>query len=144
MAGTSDRLHLAAGALGVDLVPRVGGSMAAFRHGMTDLLRPLSAADDVAGNGLGVAMFPMVPYANRITGNVFDFQGRSYAFQPNNPPEKFNVHGTGWHRDWSLDRRPHLRRRRGLLVKMEQHVRTPLRMSLKTDLAKNADRRGSM
>ena len=44
-----------------------------------------------------------------------------------------------------LDRRPHLRRRRRLLVKMDQHVRTPLRMSLRTDLAmKNAERRGSM
>jgi hypothetical protein len=30
-------------------------------------------------------------------------------------------------------------------VKMDQHARTPLRMSLRTDLAmKNAERRGSM
>ena len=44
-----------------------------------------------------------------------------------------------------LDRRPHLWRRRRLLVKMDQHVRTPLRMSLKTDLAmKKADRREEM
>ena len=44
-----------------------------------------------------------------------------------------------------LDRRPHLRCRRGLAVKMDQHVRTPLRMSRRTDLAmKNADRRGDM
>ena len=33
----------------------------------------------------------------------------------------------------------------GSIVKMDQHVRTPLRMSLKTDLAmKRADRRGEM
>ena len=45
----------------------------------------------------------------------------------------------------ALDRSPHLRRRRRLLVKMDQHGRTPLRMSLRTDLAmKNAERRGSM
>ena len=44
-----------------------------------------------------------------------------------------------------LDRRPNFRRRRRLLVKMDQHARTPLRMSLRTDLAmKNAERRGSM
>ena len=44
-----------------------------------------------------------------------------------------------------LRRRPHLRCRRRLLVKMDQHVRTPLRMSLRADLAmKNADRRGDM
>ena len=45
----------------------------------------------------------------------------------------------------ALDRSPHLRRRRRLLVKMDQHGRTPLRMSLRIDLAmKNAERRGSM
>ena len=34
---------------------------------------------------------------------------------------------------------------KGSIVKMDQHVRTPLRMSLITDLAmKNADRRGDM
>ena len=44
-----------------------------------------------------------------------------------------------------LDRCPNLRRRRRLLVKMDQHARNPLRMSLRTDLAmKNAERRGSM
>ncbi len=44
-----------------------------------------------------------------------------------------------------LDRRPNLGRRRRLLVKMDQHASTPLRMSLRTDLAmKNAERRGSM
>ncbi|CUH40984.1 hypothetical protein JSE7799_03725 [Jannaschia seosinensis] len=42
-----------------------------------------------------------------------------------------------------LDRRPHLRRGRGLLVKMYQHGRAPSRRSLRTDLAmKSADRRG--
>ena len=44
-----------------------------------------------------------------------------------------------------LNRSPHLWRRRCLLVKMDQHARTPLRMSLRIDLAmKNEDRRGSM
>ena len=45
----------------------------------------------------------------------------------------------------SLDRRLNLRRCRRLAVKMDQHARTPLRMSLRIDLAmKNAERRGSM
>ena len=45
----------------------------------------------------------------------------------------------------SLDGCPHLGRRRRLLVKMDQHGRTPSRMSLKPDLAmKKAERRGSM
>jgi hypothetical protein len=44
-----------------------------------------------------------------------------------------------------LNRSLHLRRGLSLLVKMDQHGRTPFRMSLRTDLAmKNAERRGSM
>ena len=44
-----------------------------------------------------------------------------------------------------LNRSLHLQRGLSLLVKMDQHGRTPFRMSLRTDLAmKNAERRGSM
>ena len=44
-----------------------------------------------------------------------------------------------------LNRRSDLRRRRRLLVKMDQHGRPPSRSSLRTDLAmKRADRRGEM
>jgi len=44
-----------------------------------------------------------------------------------------------------LDLRPHLGRCRCLAVKMDQHVRAPSRISLRTDLAmKRADRRGEM
>jgi aldose 1-epimerase len=53
-------------------------------------------------NVLGVAMFPMVPYANRIAENSFDFGGREWRFAANNPPERLNVHGTGWHSRWNL------------------------------------------
>ncbi|MEI6100184.1 MAG: aldose 1-epimerase, partial [Alphaproteobacteria bacterium] len=104
MDETSDLVRLAAGRLIADLVPGIGGSMAAFRHDDADLMRPLSEADRTSRNVLGVAMFPMVPYANRITQNRYDFDGRTYVFAANNPPEPFNVHGTGWHKPWSVDR----------------------------------------
>jgi aldose 1-epimerase len=103
MAAASDGLSLIAGELTLDLAPAIGGSVASFRLGGIDLMRPLSAADRAAGNVLGVAMFPMVPYANRIAGNAFSFNGRRYTFAPNNPPEIYNVHGTGWHRAWRVE-----------------------------------------
>lgn len=104
MAAISDTaIELAAGELSVGLVPTIGGSMAWFRDGGTDLMRPLSAADRASGNVLGVAMFPMVPYANRIDENAFEFGGRTWRFAANNPPEKFNVHGTGWHEPWHAE-----------------------------------------
>ena len=58
-------------------------------------------------------------------------------------PEPFRQHRR--RRVAGLDRRPDFWRRRCLLVKMDQHARTPFLMSRRTDLAmKNADRRGSM
>src|SRR3569833_3228039 len=93
-------IELSAGDLSIGLAPGIGGSLAYFRKGDVDLMRPLSSADLDAGNVLGVAMFPMVPYANRIADNAFDFGGRTWRFSANNPPEQFNVHGTGWHAPW--------------------------------------------
>lgn len=89
--------------LSVGLVPGIGGSVAWFRKGATDLMRPLSEADRARGDVLGVSMFPMIPYANRIADNAFAFEGRTYRFAPNNPPEKFNVHGTSWHLPWTAE-----------------------------------------
>ena len=102
MAAISDPFVLGDGALEAELVPAIGGSVAGLRRHGVDLMRRLSNADRYAANVLGVAMFPMVPYANRIAGNAFDFGGRRWHVQPNNPPERFNVHGTGWHRPWTV------------------------------------------
>ena len=103
MAATSEPVRLRAGPLELELVPAIGGSVASFRVDGIDLFRPLSASDRAAGNVLGVGMFPMLPYANRIAGNAFDFGGRTHRFAANNPPERFNVHGTGWHRPWQAE-----------------------------------------
>jgi aldose 1-epimerase len=105
MAATLDAIELCAGDLECALAPEVGGSLASFRvlrdGRPVDLMRPLSAVDRAARNPIGAAMFPMVPYANRIANNQFTFGGRTYHFASNNPPERFNVHGNGWHSQWS-------------------------------------------
>ncbi|MBN8995281.1 MAG: aldose 1-epimerase [Rhizobiales bacterium] len=88
------------GRLSLGLAPEVGGSVASFRRDQVDLMRPLSDADRAARKVVGAAMFPMAPYANRIAGNAFTFEGEAYRFLPNNSPEKFNVHGTAWHLPW--------------------------------------------
>ena len=93
--------ELKSGDLTVGLVPELGGSVAYFRKGDADLMRPLSDADRGRGDVLGVAMFPMIPYANRIADNQFTFEGRTHRFTTNNPPERFNVHGTAWHLPWT-------------------------------------------
>ncbi len=95
-----------AGDLAVDLAPEIGGSVASFRmcrtDGIVNLMRPMSEEARVNRNASGAGMFPMVPFANRITGNYFDFEGRTYRFKPNVPGERFAIHGTGWQSEWSV------------------------------------------
>jgi aldose 1-epimerase len=97
-------LELRAGDLELGLVPELGGSVAYFRKrtagGNVDLFRPLSERDHAASDILGVAMFPMVPYANCIEGNVFEFEGQRHRVEPNLPGYKFNFHGRGWRSEW--------------------------------------------
>ena len=103
MAAISEHLELRVGPLAVDLAPAIGGSIARFRIDGIDVMRPLSDANRSAGNVLGVASFPMIPFANRIGGNGFEFEGRRYGFAANNPPEIYHVHGTAWHRPWTAE-----------------------------------------
>lgn len=103
MAAISEHLELRAGRLAVDLAPAIGGSIARFQVDGVDVMRPLSDADRASANVLGVASFPMIPFANRIGGNAFVFEGQRYEFAANNPPEIFHVHGTAWHRPWTAE-----------------------------------------
>jgi aldose 1-epimerase len=106
MTGGSSLLTLTAGDLVLDLAPEIGGSVASFRmrrpHGLVNLMRSMpekALADRSAG---GASMFPMVPFANRIIGNRFDFEGHSYQVQPNAPGEPFAIHGSGWQSKWTV------------------------------------------
>jgi aldose 1-epimerase len=65
-------------------------------------MRPMTEAAWAAADPIGSAMFPMLPYANRIAGNQFDFEGRVYKFEKNYSAEKLNVHGSGWLSKWSV------------------------------------------
>ncbi|PPE79231.1 aldose epimerase [Kaistia algarum] len=95
-------IELRAGDLQLGLVPEIGGSIAYLRWRGIDLMRPLTAEAEAAGDVLGVASFPMIPYANRIDGNRFVFEGREYRVESNNHPERFNVHGSGWKSAWTV------------------------------------------
>lgn len=96
-------LKLVAGDLSAELEPEVGGSLASFRKGTIDLMRPLSAEARARRDPIGVAMFPMVPYPNIIVGNQFAFEGEVLAFEQNLPTQRLHVHGTGWQSPWTVD-----------------------------------------
>lgn len=44
--------------------------------------------------------FPLVPFANRVSGNRFVWQGREYQLQPNVEWDAHYLHGDGWLGEW--------------------------------------------
>ena len=80
MGGTSELVRLAAGDHGGGAGRRRSAAASpGCRWRGIDLMRPLSDVDARARNVLGVACFPMLPYANRIEGNAFVFDGQVLA-----------------------------------------------------------------
>ena len=101
----SDIVEIAAGDLAIGLVPGIGGALATFRLRDFDLLRQMSAADIAAGNVLGSACYPMLPYCGRIADRTFDFGGRTHRLADNFAGHPHSIHGNGWRRAWRVVRR---------------------------------------
>jgi aldose 1-epimerase len=69
---------------------------------MVNLMRPMPEEARVSRNAGGAAMFPMVPFANRIGSNRFDFEGQTYQFKQNVSNEAFAIHGGGRPSAWTV------------------------------------------
>ena len=86
------------GALRLEVSER-GGVIEGFWHNNTPLLRP--------GKQSGVAVesscFPLVPFGNRVSGNSFEWEGKSYHLEPNVAWDNHYLHGDGWLNDWQCD-----------------------------------------
>ncbi|MDR3497298.1 MAG: aldose 1-epimerase [Ancalomicrobiaceae bacterium] len=63
------------------------------------LLRP--ASPDAAGTATAAGCFPLVPFGNRLAGNQFSFEGRSYRVEPN-AGDPCRLHGDGWLAEWQM------------------------------------------
>lgn len=51
---------------------------------------------------LASASFPLVPFGNRVRGNRFDYDGRSYDLAPNMSWDRHYLHGDGWTGEWQV------------------------------------------
>jgi aldose 1-epimerase len=95
-------LLLQAGSLAVDLAPEAGGSIAGFRVGEVDLLRPMSRTDRESGRGNNAAAYPLVPFSNRIANGRLDFEGETFHLKRNWPGVAHPMHGDGWSHAWHV------------------------------------------
>ncbi len=100
----SDILSLSSGDFSAALSPRAGGSVLYWRRRDDDLLRPAlnGAVDRRAADE--TAMFPLVPYSNRIRGGYFIYWGIRRTVPKNHPFVPDPLHGEGWQKEWTVVR----------------------------------------
>lgn len=93
-------IRLAASVWAAGLEPSLGGAVLFLRRGDRDVLRP---TPEGATDLLETACFPLTPYANRIAGGRFVFEGRE-AMIPTLPAfAPHALHGDGWLKSWAVE-----------------------------------------
>ncbi|WP_375399021.1 aldose 1-epimerase [uncultured Sphingomonas sp.] len=100
---TGPRLTLCAGALEVQLLPALGGSIVRFDRIAGGQRQPLLRGTNAAIADVGeAACFPLVPFANRIRGGAFLCDGREIVLSPNMAGDSSPLHGQGWRAAWEV------------------------------------------
>ncbi len=84
------------------LSPETGGAIAALTWRGVEVLRPVSDARLRAQQGRAVAGYPLIPYANRISGGRFSVGGESFQLARNFGEEAGSIHGNAWMRVWRV------------------------------------------
>lgn len=100
---TRPRLTLCAGALELDLLPAVGGSVVRFERRADDKRQVLlRGCPDPPSSVLDTSCFPLVPFANRIRNGSFSCDGRAINLLPNMAGDPSPLHGQGWLEAWQV------------------------------------------
>lgn len=94
------RISLRAGRLSLGVSPSVGGSIASFDWIEGERKWPILRDGEDSADILGMASFPLVPFANRLRGSGFMFRGKRVPLIPNLPAEPSPIHGHGWQESW--------------------------------------------
>ena len=100
-AGAADAtFELHAGALRLAVRPDLGGSLAGLWHRETPILRSTEPAR--LEKSRQSAMFPLLPYSNRLAYRRFRWRGHDYTTRPNFDDSPHSLHGVGWLRPWTI------------------------------------------
>lgn len=78
--------------------------MARFTCDDVDMLRPMTAEAIVSGRGNNAALYPLVPYSNRIRDGRLAFGGEIIPLARNWPGINHPMHGDGWAHAWQVVR----------------------------------------
>jgi aldose 1-epimerase len=83
----------------LSLRPDLGASITSLTWRGHDVLRP--GSDDL-DNPLAASSFPLAPYANRIDGGAFAFEGRAVRLPATPSFAPHALHGVGWRAPWNV------------------------------------------
>ncbi|MEM8949893.1 MAG: aldose 1-epimerase [Pseudomonadota bacterium] len=103
MAPRSEIVSIESGPYRLELCPALGGCITAFRFDGIDLMRPATEEYWATGEPRAAASFPLVPFSNRIGDGKAEFEGRTFRFPINMPPEPHTIHGDGWMSAWHAE-----------------------------------------
>ncbi len=92
--------ELHAGALRLAMRPDLGSAVAGLWHRDTPILRSVEPA--ALATVRSAAMYPLVPYSNRLGYRRFRWKGHDYTTQPNFDDSPHSLHGVGWKRPWEI------------------------------------------
>jgi aldose 1-epimerase len=84
------------------LAPAIGGSVAAYRIGGEDVLRPASNEALEARDPRGFAAFPLFPFSGRIENGRIQMGDREISLELNFLPEPHAIHGHAWQSPWRV------------------------------------------
>ncbi len=79
-----------------------GGSVARFTRDDIDILRPMTEEAIASGKGNNAALYPLVPYSNRIRDGRLVFGGEQFQLTRNWPGVGHPMHGDGWAQPWDV------------------------------------------
>jgi aldose 1-epimerase len=96
------RISLSFGQWRAEIAPEIGGSILSLTHAGRAVLRPTPDEALAERAVRRTACFPLIPYANRIAGGRFAWDGQEYRLAQNFPASPHPLHGVGWRREWQL------------------------------------------
>ena len=89
--------------LHAEVLPGVGGALARFDWIADGAVRAVFRACAMPPvSPSEVACFVMLPWANRIAPDGFEYGGRTVSLPPNRVGEPCPIHGEGWRSEWKV------------------------------------------
>src|SRR4051812_30372193 len=95
-------LTLSAGASSLVVAPEYGAGLTGWICGRAALLRRALPEASALGDSHAMALYPLLPYCNRVGQARFAWQGRECQIARNFGDSPHAIHGIGWQRPWTV------------------------------------------